>query len=422
MRDDVVDFYRISKQVVQFIFDINPSARAQPRQGNTKWSRSFAKEESLETFKRIRQASSILHSSLAKHWLCPTHHSHKINICSAKCSNNRLLYFEAVLAVYGSEETEKPICIEVESDDQSERFNEVVQDGPNPSSPTDENLHHADSTLEGGVFELRRVMATDLTHIPDFCRHFQEQCETTLPGKQLLGYISELPMQRFFSLAPDRRVSGLPRSLSAELVSSDNVPSAFSRSHTVNMAASIAASVLQFYSTPWLSRSWSSKDVVFFQNQSPITRTFNPLYFSTQLEQKAAKGKEVQHEAGSSITSLGGSSKRNELLFQLGVVLLEIGLARPWDSMRREVVENGKTQDGADDYKIADKLAHSYLRLHMGPEYSTIVRKCLGCDFGLGESNFDNEQLQAVYLRDVVQSLQAMSDGLVKVRNKLAPD
>lgn len=48
----------------------------------------------------------------------------------------------------------------------------------------------------------------------------------------------------------------------------------------------------------------------------------------------------------------------------------------------------------------------------MGPRFIKFVRKCLGCDFGLGENDLANEQLQGVFLVDVVRELQGIERGL----------
>lgn len=67
--------------------------------------------------------------------------------------------------------------------------------------------------------------------------------------------------------------------------------------------------------------------------------------------------------------SLSAGTARNEMLFHLGVVLLE-------------------------------------LRDRMGLKYCRIVHKCLACDFGLGEDNFADADLQGAFLVDVVVALE----------------
>lgn len=443
LRGMVQDYHIVSQQAIRFMIAINPNAERKPHQSNIKWSYVTKEVESMEEFKIIRQASTKLYIALAKHWLCRTHDRHRVNICSAKCSNDHCLSFEAVLAVDGSDETNGPICIGVESVDSTADKTTVTMESATTSSSksfkgisgvfepmqinsgsafsSDAEAVEQDNTVELNILESAQAKATDLMKIQDFCQHFQQQYETMKSGKHLLGYLSEITEQRFYSLDPDRRVSGRPRSL-ADCVSSGKVLCPLSRLDSVGIAASLATCILQFYSTPWLPRSWSSKNVTFFRKESSRTDDFSPLHFSVQLEQKVDKGKGVEHTSVPSVAALGGPSVRNDLLFRFGVVLLETGLARPWDDLRREMMESRaihqKSSDSSVDYHIADILAHTELLSHMGRKYSQIVRKCLGCDFGLGENNFDSEKLQAVFHRDVVEGLHALDSKLAEHRQE----
>jgi hypothetical protein len=44
--------------------------------------------------------------------------------------------------------------------------------------------------------------------------------------------------------------------------------------------------------------------------------------------------------------------------------------------------------------------------------YPKIIKKCLGCDFGLGETDMDNEDLQRRFLEDVVSELQQLREHI----------
>jgi hypothetical protein len=99
---------------------------------------------------------------------------------------------------------------------------------------------------------------------------------------------------------------------------------------------------------------------------------------------------------------------RNDILFRLGVVLLEIGFATPWSTLRANMLDTLPNKS-SDDYTIADKLARLLVN-SMGPNYSKIVRKCLGCDFGLGETDLASEELQERFLQDVVVALKGLEE------------
>lgn len=109
----------------------------------------------------------------------------------------------------------------------------------------------------------------------------------------------------------------------------------------------------------------------------------------------------------------------NELLFRYGTVLLELGYSQPWPQLQQLMLK-ALPPHRQTDYHAAEKLAQApLLRSRMGPRCTTIVRKCLGCDFGLGENDLANEQLQGVFLADVVGALQQVERGLKELETRL---
>ncbi len=57
------------------------------------------------------------------------------------------------------------------------------------------------------------------------------------------------------------------------------------------------------------------------------------------------------------------------------------------------------------DFEIADRVSKN-LGSSLGASYAKVVRKCLGCDFGEGETDSSDPGLQAVFYRDVVCKLE----------------
>ena len=54
----------------------------------------------------------------------------------------------------------------------------------------------------------------------------------------------------------------------------------------------------------------------------------------------------------------------------------------------------------------------------MGLTYSKIIKNCLGCDFGLGETDLDNEDLQRRFLEDVVLGLQQLKEVMGEANSR----
>lgn len=428
LRSMVLDFDILSSQATRCMLIVNPDSGTQASHQNLDRRDPFQGKEMefMVTFRQIRQAAQSFHSALTGHWLvCHAHDSHELSICCVQCSNGESPSFETVLAGYENGEAKSLACVEVETGDQSgnmatfatssslkgPRNTEALEICSTSVSQEDPDFRQVDQMIELGVLEPTQTIATHPTKLQDFCLHFQQQCETMPSVKSLVSHRSELSLQRSFVLGPGRRGLGRARSL-AELVKSGEPLPLLSRIERISIAASLAKSVLQFYSTPWLPELWNSKNIVFFQKTASVTELFDPLYLSIRLHNDIAKIQSIKYEDLLPSLTVENDFIRNELLFRLGVVLLETGLAWPWDSLRHEMVENKKVQKGASLCNIADKLAQTDLLSHMGPDYSTAVRMCLGCDFGLGINDFNSEQLQVAFHREVVQRLQDLSRSL----------
>lgn len=110
--------------------------------------------------------------------------------------------------------------------------------------------------------------------------------------------------------------------------------------------------------------------------------------------------------------SLSAGTARNEMLFHLGVVLLELGFSKSWPDLRRRGLAKLPPEQHSIN-RVAEKLAQeNELRDRMGLNYCKIVRKCLACDFGLGEDNFGDAELQGAFLVEVVMALENAERGL----------
>lgn len=297
-----------------------------------------------------------------------------------------------------------------------------------------ESLSLADTPSENKMNRTQDSIA-DLQYVSDYCTHFNEQVKCC-SSRTCLGYLAHPCMDRFY-MQPSQQESDheIPLSL-ADLIcqtSNDPLPQTFPRSLTMNLACSIADAVLQLYSTPWLPERWESKDIHLFgigsfNNNEDILKS-RPLYFPLTFV-KNSKGKETVgtsrkplglHVPSSSMAQILDVGVRNERLFCLGIVLLELGYEKPWGILRIAEIK-GLDANHISEYLVADRLAKK-LVIRMGPNYVRIIRKCIACDFGLGEANFDNEDLQKKFVEEVIEVLRGVGDGLeaFSVRYSIPP-
>ncbi|EEU45284.1 uncharacterized protein NECHADRAFT_80816 [Fusarium vanettenii 77-13-4] len=203
-------------------------------------------------------------------------------------------------------------------------------------------------------------------------------------------------------------------------ISEEPVLRSLPRPILVELAGNVAEGIMQFYSTPWLVSGDLGQNVRYFGPNalnSTSIRLKGP-YFMARLKNKKGKGllqpPQAAVSSGEGITlyrTVRFLEARNELLFNFGILMLEIGFARPWYELKQAVTA---TLGKLSDYKIAEKLAGQLVN-QLGLTYPKIIRKCLGCDFGLGETDMDNEDLQRRFLEDVVAGLQELKDYMTEM-------
>jgi hypothetical protein len=206
-------------------------------------------------------------------------------------------------------------------------------------------------------------------------------------------------------------------------IADEPVLRSLSRLTLVEAAENIAEGIMQFYSTPWLAPANLSQNLRCFNSADPtaaagaLPQLCGP-YFLVRMDSRQIKGKGREQRPGlASMRRQDGvagdvfsssSGPRNELLFNFGIILLEIGYGRPWQDLKESVAKSG---DGLSDYRAAEKLAHNLVG-QMGQAYPRIIKKCLGCDFGLGETDLNNEDLQRRFLEDVVSALHHLREQM----------
>ncbi|CEI63691.1 hypothetical protein FVEN_g6812 [Fusarium venenatum] len=477
LRNFTADFNRITSQIIDELKDPGfassspdqPTACIKPSCWN-----------SLEMYRQIRAASSSLYETLALRWPCALHQRHVASITfrgdNKQLQSQKGIKFEAV--VTPSESETSPLWLEIDCIDNArtcqpssnsspvvkleinKTWSNVVDTLRKHSQPLVlESAQRMPNKLSGQSISSQTLTTTkttkvvrfqalslkpnevddlnesqqDDTHqedtqltnlevIDDICQHFQtthSACEPTY-----VGYIQHSGLYRFYVPSSPRFPTSSQMSL-AEMISwvaEDEISRNLPRSAMVQIASSLACAVLQYHSTPWLPEMWQSSHVRFFgikdwlQDSTNLSLT-SP-YFKVEFSKADITGKGKAVDISLPYVAVR-QVVRNEVLFSFGIVLLELGYSKPWHLLRPGILKNLPFKKQV-DYHAAEKLAQSpLLRNRMGPRYATIVRKCLGCDFGLGENDLENEELQGIFLIDVVNALQEAAGGLRELERKL---
>ncbi|CAJ2505783.1 Uu.00g131770.m01.CDS01 [Anthostomella pinea] len=195
------------------------------------------------------------------------------------------------------------------------------------------------------------------------------------------------------------------------------------RSHQMRFALKAVLAVLKFHSTPWLSDSWKTSDLL-LSSPSPSAPRHSSFLLRSRLLPPAAirsdstTGKSVtatqQEEdtvmvAGVAeyVTPEDRYGVYNKVLWSLGAALLEIGHWETFDRLRGGT--GGDNNDEFNDILTARRL--SKRKTMLGGKYDEIVRKCLRCDFGQGDDLGRRELEEAVY-GNIVCPLQDSIDKM----------
>jgi hypothetical protein len=285
------------------------------------------------------------------------------------------------------------------NDDQDKQDNRHVKQ-PYGTPPV--HLKRTDS----GLKDLGKVsnLCKDLLSPPNGLSEIDKGC---------IGYFKEPSMSSRF-LVYDRSLTTTPGckefSLSS-LLAKDRRSSAsgLSISDKWRLAGMLSMSVLLYHSTAWLSTTWTSNDILFyeFEASDPISAT-KLAHLHSFAYPKKAFAKDTSDQA---------PLNKNELIHRLGIMLLELefGITMP-------TLEEGKISDEVE--LLDSQLLPSPLLLlrqrageQMGTVYGRIVRMCLDCDFGLGleEYRLDDPEVQKVFYARIVRQLQDRMEDISRI-------
>lgn len=453
LRDFTADFNELTTRIIGELKDVGSSP---PVTSAVRWRASQL--NSLERYRQIREASNRLYNSFALRWSCTKHQRHAANISvvEGKLQNPCIKFGIAIDSEHAESKCrETPIWFEVEAldaesaslhrqscdaalDDAMEKItthSKALSIKPatkkkSKKKPSKKKVRIRSSSTSTGtptvyqetpgssstLINSPSLHMVDLSLVNDFCNHFhgtQNNSKNTC-----VGYLKDDGLHRFYLPPLQQPEQQMSLQDIITWVSEDEIFRTIPRRTTVHLAHSLSAAILQYHSTPWLSHTWQSGQVRFFGIKELSANVGEMIskapYFRVEMPGAAEKDATAPDDNDNSL-----SLARNGLLFQLGTVLLELAYCQPWPRLlERTLPSLPDTQQTG--YHIAEKLARAHLlRDRMGPKFTTIVRKCLGCDFGLGESDLANEQLQGVFLMDVVDELQEVERGLKELEMRL---
>ena len=163
----------------------------------------------------------------------------------------------------------------------------------------------------------------------------------------------------------------------------------------LQIAVTLASTALQLQETAWVDGCWGKKDILFHHGhlEDPyISKMFQKEV--PELQQPNSRGKK---DALSSISPI-----RNEALFNLGVLLLELSYGKSLDDFK-----SAEDPPIFTEYAIARRLVED-LTEEAASGYVDAVRACIFCDFRtkINSMSLDNDSFRQAVYNDVVVPLE----------------
>ena len=169
---------------------------------------------------------------------------------------------------------------------------------------------------------------------------------------------------------------------------------AFNRRDRLFLATTLASSVLQLHGS-WLKAQWRSRDIVFAEDEEVgIAMLQNP-YLSWHVSKKddGLQAPPLKRTISALI--------RSEVLFPLGLALVELSLGQTLASMKEP--EDHDSDEAVRDLKTASRLLNDVFN-ESGGRYGDVVKKCLFWH-GLEDASLDSEDLQQAVFESVISPL-----------------
>lgn len=188
------------------------------------------------------------------------------------------------------------------------------------------------------------------------------------------------------------------------------------------LAQLLTLSVLRFHATPWLPNGLRSSDIYFLEKTSMDPQTGDSALSSQSPSLQALLPGQHIPETAPQVNQQRLALYRNEALFKLGVMLLEIGYDAPITYLRQPEDNIQGLAPGLDiftDFFTAKRLGLSALT-QLDSRYGKLVKRCLDCDFGVGNDDLDSVDLQTAIVVSIVNELDNCIAGDEQVNVRLA--
>lgn len=170
------------------------------------------------------------------------------------------------------------------------------------------------------------------------------------------------------------------------------------------LAIIFASTLLQLYETPWIAQPWRTDDVVFLRSSEQeqymapyISVPISAVMDHTPAEREASASREIR---------AGCPNIRNEFIFALGILLIELCMGSPIEKLRKPMdLVAGETHPILADFRTATRILDD-VYAEAGERYERAVRKCIYCDFDQRKTTLEDPGFRRAVYEGVVCLLE----------------
>ena len=221
----------------------------------------------------------------------------------------------------------------------------------------------------------------EVTEIDSLCSRLSqiapEQPSTPMHSSPCLGYLSGNDDYRYLIYKANQFNPNIKDRSLQELLQSESKEMRLSVRNRLQLAFTLALSLLQLNSSPWITNRWRSRDVVLFREDKQKWSPYVGAAFNAISQGQFAN-------ASTQVTGDKGSKLKSSPIFSLGVVLLEIGRSRLLLEPRSSedgsnATERGDTAESEmkERLEACSQVLKKSVAVELGSRYQDVVKKCI---------------------------------------------
>ena len=251
---------------------------------------------------------------------------------------------------------------------------------------------------------------TSLTGVENLCRYFRNLLDQPLLDTVVFSEVTRTFQHFVYTRKCPQNCINRTKSLHSILTERADSRRREAWDAKFKLAQLLTLGVLRFRSTPWLDEKLKSSDIHFLEHKAKGGN--QPLSFQAPCLRAQLAQRQTTVQKGLSLC-------RNEMLFDLGVILLELGYDAPLQYLRQEEDFREGASSMYTDFFTAKRLGLSAGR-ELDVTYGRLVKKCLDCDFGVGD-DLESVELQNAVVLGIVNELDRCIGVDNRVNNLLGP-